>query len=120
MNGREHEPGAIEPSHAHTHEERTEQAEGTGVIESLRAPTRDLHEEWRSDATKTVRQLMDEGVDRWEAARRVRWARRQLQRAEEMAAFIEKLAANREARKSAAGRPFPLQTTTTNPTEEVS
>lgn len=89
-----------------------EQHETDGVIDSLRAPARDLHETWREDATKTPGQLMaEEGIDRKEATRRVRWARRQEKRQEELIAFAEALAAKRAARRRPEpGRTFPLQT----------
>lgn len=112
MNEHEEEPGVIEVidrSRARVGEE----PQGADVIDSLRAPARDLHETWRSDATKTPGQLMAaEGVDRKEATRRVRWARRQQKREDEMVAVMEDLNAKRLARKTAAGRTFPLQTTT--------
>lgn len=92
----------IEPSRAGAHEERRR---GDGVIDSLRAPecapARDLHETWREDATKTVGQLVAEGVERKEAARRVRWARRQARRMDEAVATLEGLVAQRAARRSA-------------------
>lgn len=81
------------------------------VIDPLRAPARDLHETWREDATKTVGQLVAEGVDRKEAQRRIRWARRQVKRMAEMDAFIEDLAAKRSARLSQAfAAPIPADT----------
>ena len=85
--------------------------EADGVIDSLRAPSRDLHETWRSDATKTPGQIVaEEGVERKEATRRVRWARRQQKRMDEMGAVIEELNAKRLARKTTAGRTSPLET----------
>jgi len=105
----------IEPSPARTHEQRKrdegDQPEGVAVIDPLRAPARDLHETWQSDLTKTPGQLMaEEGIDRKEATRRVRWARRQQKRMDEMFAVVEELNAKRLARKTAAGRPSGLQT----------
>ena len=91
------------------------------VIDSLRAPARDLHETWREDATKAPGQLMaEEGIDRKEATRRVRWARRQEKRQEELIAFAEALAAKRAARRRpAAGRTPSLETTTNDDSEGV-
>lgn len=122
MNGHEGAGEVIEPLRAGAHEdggrdELGQGADGSVVIDPLRAPARDLHAEWRADATKTPGQLVAEGVDRKEATRRVRWARRQLKREAEMAAFLEELDARRAARKTAAGRTLPLQTTTNNDQE---
>lgn len=104
----------IEPSHAGAREDgrraESETAEGVDVIDPLRAPARDLHETWRSDLSKTPGQLMaEEGIDRKEATRRVRWARRQQKRMDEMVAVVEDLNAKRLARKTAAGRTSRLQ-----------
>lgn len=116
MNTSEQEPGVIEVidrSRPRAHEERAETPEGVDVIDPLRAPARELHETWREDATKTPGQIVaEEGVERKEATRRVRWARRQQKREDEMFAVVEELNAKRLARKTAAGRTFPLETTT--------
>lgn len=115
MNKQHDEQEAIDPSRSHTREERPEDRRDMGVIDPLRAPARDLHETWRSDATKTPGQLMaEEGIDRKEATRRVRWARRQQKRMDEMVAVVEDLNAKRLARKTAAGRTPLLETKTSS------
>lgn len=99
--------GVIEPSRAGAHEERRDME----VIEPLRPPARDLHETWREDATKTPGQIVaEEGVDHKEATRRVRWARRQQKRMDELGALVEELNAKRLARKTSAGQPPALGT----------
>lgn len=77
------------------------ETDGGAVIDPLRAPARDLHETWRSDVTKTPGQIVaEEGVDRKEATRRVRWARRQQKRMDEMTALIDELSAKRVPRNT--------------------
>lgn len=115
----------IEPSRAGAHEEREraelEDRSELVVIDPSRAPARDLHETWREDATKTVGQLVAEGVDRKEAQRRIRWARRQAKRMAEAVAFAEALTAKRAARRRPEpGRTPSLQTTTENDSKGVS
>lgn len=111
--------GVIEPSRAGAHEEReqadAESPEGTGVIDPLRAPTRNLHETWRSDLTKTAGQLMaEEGIDRKEAQNRVLWARRQQKRQEEFFAAVNRFHATRRVRKPEPGRTPLLETETSS------
>lgn len=106
----------IEPSRSHAREERHDQGDLV-VIDPSRAPARDLHETWREDATKTVGQLVAEGVDRKEAQRRIRWARRQEKRMAEAVAFAEALTAKRAARRRPESGRTPLLETRTSSTD---
>lgn len=100
--------------------EQADHPEDVVVTDPLRAPARDLHETWREDAAKTVGQLVAEGVDRKEAQRRIRWARRQAKRMAEAVAFAEALTAKRAARRRPEpGRTPLLETTTDSDSEGV-
>ncbi|WP_295014732.1 hypothetical protein [uncultured Microbacterium sp.] len=96
--------------------EQQHETDEVGVIDSLRAPARNLHETWRSDLTKTAGQLMaEEGIDRKEAQNRVLWARRQQKREDKAFAFAEALAAKHAARRRPEpGRTPSLQTETSS------
>ncbi|MCK8608879.1 hypothetical protein [Agromyces sp. C10] len=112
MNDQQNDPeraGVIDSLRALAREAQPPTGEG-GVIEASRAGARDDHADWRADAAKTVGQLVAEGVDRKEAARRIRWARRTARRHAQMDALLEGLDARRAERKTSAGRTSPLVT----------
>lgn len=81
------------------------------VIDPLRAPAHEDRAQWEADAARTVGQLVAEGVERKEAERRIRKARRRLKEEARRAAVLESLIQDRaEKRKTTAGRPSRLGT----------